>query len=547
LCPGGIIEIIEEDILFPTILAPTVTFVQASGSRAPGVNGVVGANPRRTAKAHQNQLKATNLNAQQALHKQALIYSEETRPTAFLSPSSPLGMQDSDDSPTRSPLTPIDHPMPSPRDASFGLVAIPGGGGPGGGSGFYGIPASYLQYAQTVPALARSLPPLALVNPFLHQAGRGQGPDGQTKPFAQDHAVLQILYMAVWQRRWINLQPTKMIGNVLGMQTELGGIVSSECLEIAKPNLSGAVGLSAYPRRPTIGRRPSGPQTGGEGRQEGGTAEVVLPDDTSSARRRGSGGSRTLLDDETVIRRRRDSVSSSSSAFSFNGSGSDSDSDAALDLESDPAEEVEDKEKQEDGKGTTASAVVPRRPADEEENFMILEDSSDEDDNEEGATSMLSPPLTPRATSPAEADKIATQPSASTSGSGTPTAAVAGATAKDRKTKMKNAMSRAKKSATKSKQDSEKAQLTGTQGKDGTHTKISTSKAHGSSSDQKVAKGKHEAKTRKSGTSMKKSTRKYPVLSLTSALHDMFPGFNSEITKTIHLMHAWESTSIFPY
>ncbi|PVG01184.1 hypothetical protein CPB86DRAFT_118716 [Serendipita vermifera] len=542
LCPGGIIEIIEEDILFPTILAPKVTFGQVAGVKGPGVNGTVAANPRRTAKVHQNQLKATNLNAQQALHKQALIYSEETRPTAFLSPSSPLGMQDSDDSPTRSPLTPVDNPMPSPRDASFGLVAIPGGGGSSGGSGFYGIPASYLQYAQTVPALARSLPPLALVNPFLHQAGKGQGPDDQTKPFSHDHTVLQTLYMAVWQRRWINLQPTKVIGGVLGMQTELGAIVASECLEIAKPNLSGAVGpIATYPRRPTTGRRPSGTQAGGEGGREEENAEAIRPDDTSSTRRRGSGGSRTLLDDETVIRRRSNSVSSSSSAFSLDESDSESESDVALDSDSTSSAGEDVEEKEEGGKDTTASAAVPRRPADEEENFMILESSSDEDENEERGASMISPPLTPRPTSPAEAEKSLAQPSASTSASVTASAATGGAAIKDRKTKMKNAMSRAKKPAPKSKQGSGKTRSTSTQGKDSVATgKAKASTKTYSSSEQKTLK-KQESRAKKGGLNVKKSTRKYPILSLTSALHDMFPGSNSEITKTIHLMHAWEN------
>jgi hypothetical protein len=235
LSPGGWLEVIEEDIIFPVVIAPTVTFGRTSKA------------------ARQNALKSYT--AQQALDKQSLIYSEETRPSAFL--SSPT--QDNNYSGAGAGYFPLSPVEPVSRYNDRG-----GGASPSSSTaGIYSIPSSYVQYTQNVPALARSLPPLALINPFVNQIHFTN--HGETRPFAQDHAVLEQLFNAVFTKRWINLEPTSILGGVLGMEVGLCGVVASECLEIP---------------------RPFGPRGAAGAEQSGGF--------TTEGRRRGSGGT-TLL------------------------------------------------------------------------------------------------------------------------------------------------------------------------------------------------------------------------------------------------------------
>lgn len=287
LALGGSLEIIEEDILFPVVLAPKITFGLARvGPNGQPLNAALAA--RQAGKEHQQSLKSAHQNALSSLNelnRQTLFYSEEHRPSALgggVSPSggtSPGGMMSGGGG--YSPLTPTES---STYSSSFydSLGSAAGNAGGAGSSGYYGIPASYMQYVQTVPALARSLPPLALVNPFLHQHQAhfvhdgtimGSKKGGDVTPFAQDHAVLEKLYTSVYSRRWINITPTNILAGSLGRQVELGGVVYSDCLEIHKPR--GRVA------------------TVGESLEE----EEGL-EETLSARRRGSGGSQTLLEKE---------------------------------------------------------------------------------------------------------------------------------------------------------------------------------------------------------------------------------------------------------
>lgn len=240
LAPGGFLEIIEEDIIFPTVIAPTVTF---------GLS----------AKARQRALKSPA--AQQALNKQSLIYPEESRPSTLIS-STRGGGSGSRGGASYDPLSPV-NPFAMYDDSTGISPPSPTN------VGMYGIPTSYLHYAQTVPGLARSLPPLALLNPYVNQINFAN--QNETRPFAQDNAVLEQLYNAVFTKRWINLEPTSILGGVLGMQVSLCGVVASESLEIA---------------------RPSGPRAIG-GTDRGADVDAV-------GRRRGSGGSQTLLGENTV-------------------------------------------------------------------------------------------------------------------------------------------------------------------------------------------------------------------------------------------------------
>lgn len=253
LCPRGSLEIIEEDIVFPIVLAPTVSIV-----------------PGPSTKASHKSADLASVNAQHALNKESLFYSEETRPSAFLTSPMHHGTSGTpaDHSPmSLSPSSPYDSSVTSAFD--MGVSSLKNGN-------IYGIPASYLQYAQTVPSLAHSLPPLDIANPFLQQRQSQEpiNPDKRT-PFAQDHVVLEQLYLAVYNRRWINLEPTSILAGVLGMQPALSGIVSSEHLDIHRPGVTS-------------------PHT------EKGKKSNKRLSRWSGGRRRGSGGSKTLLDETAV-------------------------------------------------------------------------------------------------------------------------------------------------------------------------------------------------------------------------------------------------------
>ena len=240
LSPGGWLEIIEEDIIFPVVIAPTVTFGRTSKS------------------ARQNALKSHA--AQQALNKQSLTYPEETRPSAFLT------------SPARDDANwPAGTVGRSPPLSSIDPF-LEGGGLPSpNNSGNYDIPSSYLQYAQAMPFLSRAPLPPPLLNPLVNQIHFID--ESETRPFAQDHAVLEYLFDAVFTRRWINLEPTAILNGMLGMEVGLSGVVASEPLEIAR--LYGPKGPSEADRSSSLSLA-----------AEGG--------------RRGSGGSQTLLDESTV-------------------------------------------------------------------------------------------------------------------------------------------------------------------------------------------------------------------------------------------------------
>lgn len=306
------------------------------------------------------------------------------------SPTSPLSPRGYDSSPS-----PLEMGAPSPSNATI-----------------YGIPASYLQYAQTIPALAHSLPPLALVNPFLNQRQKSMqsGNPGGTIPFAQDHAVLEQLFLAVFNKRWINVQPTAIVGSVLGMQLDLGGVVASECLDIWRPG-------HASPEELRKGWRHSG-----WSEQEG--------------RRRGSEGSKTLLDEIAA----------------------------------------------------QANNTLNRMPESENEIESSSEgeyESEEEEEEERERAAPLSPPLTPRPSSPSEP----------ASGDKSPL-----------KKKKKKKDTRTSIRWTKSK---EKADLEEEEGDI--------------------------------------DWRKYPSLALTVGLRSLFPALDDEITKAWHLQRAWESEWLTVY
>ncbi|KAG8830053.1 hypothetical protein FRC17_005535 [Serendipita sp. 399] len=521
---GGTLEIVEEDILFPVVLAPKITVGGTSSKTRPGaVPGPTGATSAAFAVAHQQALSSsrahqkslksayqTALSSLNELNRQTLIYSEENRPSAYLS-SSPL---DGGGSPTssygygypHSPVTPIEGGSGASiydglTPGGMGALTIGSAGGASGASGYYGIPASYLQYVQTVPALAHSLPPLALVNPFRHLGGvalqggafAGSGGDGAggaagkgLTPFAQDHAVLEKLYTSVYTRRWINMQPTKILANALGMQVQLGGVVASDYVEIAKP-----VGRAAFlgvvdddvEEEEEEGLREEVDDDDDDDTQQGESGDEDDRAGTPALGRRGSGGSQTLLDE-----------------------GGDDDDEA-------------------EGRGEDEDEELERPP---------------------------SPPLTPTAASPEGNNPL----SAPDLVGGAPR--IRGPYPPQMRRRKRGRSSGAAGASAGASGVAKplmegKSQVEGGEGKAGVAVAIEggeqveeaklRSRMHASTSVSRskstAARSRRAAKT----ASMLSTAdfKKYPTMVLTSSLQAMFPNLNSEIAKTMHLQRAWEN------
>ncbi|CAG8738464.1 4330_t:CDS:2, partial [Acaulospora colombiana] len=363
LCPGGIIEMIEEDIIFPTVLEPADSTMDVDeisvGASSKSSRSAPTSAWKHIFRVNYNPLEATNLNSQQAIHRPELSNPEENRLGVF-------------------------------PESRFGL----------------------------------NVPPTTHSSSHLAHAIE----------FATDHAVLNWLYSAVWQRRWVNTRPTKIMSALLAMQAELEDVVSSECIEIAKPdpdskqdNLSPlfyqASSADAEYRRGDAFALQTGPKH--STRRHGGIG--IGPSAQHFHTNRLHNATKPVLSRSQSLR--------------------DDHNDWSLPLSTRLKPPISDETwlKMDPYAHTVRSSTpaVARHVTHEERDPQALFYSDSDEDERSSEASSVSAPSTPRATSPSETEKGKSQgsPRLSTSGGTSPAGRVG---RKDSRRKMKTAMSRAK-------------------------------------------------------------------------------------------------------
>jgi hypothetical protein len=433
LCPGGIIEIIEEDILFPTVWAPTVDVGGVGGTSMQSLRtdrGTTTAAQNQTVGLGYNPLEATNLNAQEAFLRPNPIKAEEIH--SFRSYNSPDPRQ-IHDKPFNGPL--------------FSIV----------------------------------------------------------RKFKQDHMVLEQLYSSVWKCRFINDRPTKIIPAILAMLPELGKVIASECIEIAKPGIGGATN-ALFPTY--MVESDSFEELDYEE-----MSDLRLEPGHNRKQRKGI-GSNTILDHTSA------DPSKDHSSLAIPSSQLLDDLDGPYPFPN--------------------SSPSPFMQLDEPR-LALGNLASDEEETSDAST--ISAYVTSRETSPSEAEPLFFHESTPGPGPEASTTFEKVKNSGESRNKMKNVMSRTKRAGVRRERglprvrpaspefrgDALPAQITPVSTEDKVFT-VQRAKA----------KGKERSRLEQD-EDPKGSDIKNPKHSLTSALYHMFPGLDSEITKTIHLMHAWES------